>query len=167
MTQELAILTVTALSIGFFHTLFGPDHYLPFIMMARAQQWSKRKTILITLVCGVGHVLSSVVLGLIGVAMGVAVIKLEAIESFEGIRGYGRARLALDASKIMATINEKIDFRAPRLAEMVEVGCETPASAPRLERFSSWAVRPARSRMNMVNASRSPIARRRRTSRWR
>jgi len=84
MSQDLALLTVTALSIGFFHTLFGPDHYLPFIMMARAQQWSKLKTAGITLLCGMGHVLSSVVLGLIGVALGIAITNLEGIESFRG-----------------------------------------------------------------------------------
>ena len=41
MSNEIAILTATAASIGFFHTLFGPDHYLPFIVMAKANNWSK------------------------------------------------------------------------------------------------------------------------------
>lgn len=84
MTQELWVLVTVAASIGFFHTLFGPDHYLPFIMMARARAWSGRKTALITFLCGLGHVLSSVVLGLIGVAVGVAVGQLEALESVRG-----------------------------------------------------------------------------------
>lgn len=84
MSQEIAILTVTAASIGFFHTLFGPDHYLPFIVMARARKWSLVKTMWITLLCGVGHVGSSVVLGLVGVALGIAVTKLEVVESFRG-----------------------------------------------------------------------------------
>jgi len=39
---------------------------------------------LITLLCGIGHVLSSVLLGTIGVAFCVAVTKLEALESFRG-----------------------------------------------------------------------------------
>jgi len=33
MSNELMILLVTAASIGFFHTLLGPDHYLPFIVI--------------------------------------------------------------------------------------------------------------------------------------
>ena len=84
MSQEISILLVTALSIGFFHTLFGPDHYLPFIVMAKARNWSMAKTAMITALCGIGHVGSSVVLGLIGVALGIAVGKLEGIESIRG-----------------------------------------------------------------------------------
>lgn len=84
MSYELSILVTTAATIGFIHTLFGPDHYLPFIVMARARKWSYYKTILITVICGFGHVLSSVLLGFLGIAFGIAVLKLETIESFRG-----------------------------------------------------------------------------------
>ena len=84
MGQELTTLLITAASIGFFHTLFGPDHYLPFIVMAQARKWSLIKTTWITFLCGMGHVGSSVVLGMIGVAFGTALAKLEIIESFRG-----------------------------------------------------------------------------------
>ncbi|MBU0533401.1 MAG: sulfite exporter TauE/SafE family protein [Candidatus Omnitrophica bacterium] len=84
MTPELTVLVITAASIGFFHTLFGPDHYLPFIVMAQARKWSLPKTSLITFLCGLGHVGSSVLLGMVGIALGVAVGKLEFIESFRG-----------------------------------------------------------------------------------
>jgi sulfite exporter TauE/SafE len=84
MSSELTILLTTAASIGFFHTLLGPDHYLPFIVMAKARQWSIAKTAWITALCGIGHVGSSVVLGLIGVAMGIAVGKLVSVESVRG-----------------------------------------------------------------------------------
>lgn len=84
MTNDLLILITAAASIGFFHTLFGPDHYLPFIMMSRSHTWSMRKTILVTIMCGGGHVLSSVVLGFLGVTLGIAVSRLEAFESFRG-----------------------------------------------------------------------------------
>jgi sulfite exporter TauE/SafE len=84
MTSDLTVLTLTAASIGFFHTLFGPDHYLPFIVMAKSGEWSLRKTSLITMLCGMGHVLNSVVLGIVGVALGVAVTKLQAFETFRG-----------------------------------------------------------------------------------
>jgi nickel/cobalt exporter len=76
MNSELEILLITAASIGFFHTIVGPDHYLPFIVMAKSGNWSKTKTVWVTTLCGVGHVLSSVVLGLAGVAFGIAVSKL-------------------------------------------------------------------------------------------
>ncbi len=61
--QRLSVLALTAVSVGFFHTLFGPDHYLPFIVMAKAREWSFARTFWITFVSGLGHVLSSVALG--------------------------------------------------------------------------------------------------------
>jgi sulfite exporter TauE/SafE len=84
MQHDLIILSVTAASIGFFHTMFGPDHYLPFIMMSKAGKWSRIKTMWITFLCGLGHVGSSVLLGTVGVVLGVAVKKLEIFESFRG-----------------------------------------------------------------------------------
>ena len=84
--QETTIvaLAVAAVSIGFIHTLFGPDHYLPFIVMSRAREWSRTRTVWITFLCGLGHVGSSVVLGSIGVALGIAVNKVTPIEDVRG-----------------------------------------------------------------------------------
>lgn len=84
MNTELKVLIITAASIGFFHTILGPDHYVPFIMMSWARKWSGLKTALITFLCGIGHIGSSVVLGLVGVALGLAVKKLEIVESVRG-----------------------------------------------------------------------------------
>jgi ABC-type nickel/cobalt efflux system permease component RcnA len=84
MSNELLLLSLTALSLGFIHTILGPDHYLPFIMMARAGKWPLRKTVLVTCLSGVGHVLSSVLLGLIGIAAGLTLSRLEAIEAWRG-----------------------------------------------------------------------------------
>ena len=44
MSPELMVLLVTAAFIGFLHTLLGPDHYLPFIVMGKAKKWSMLKT---------------------------------------------------------------------------------------------------------------------------
>ena len=84
MDNSIALLSVTAVSLGFFHTLLGPDHYLPFIVISQAKKWSLRKTMWITFLCGLGHVLSSVVLGLVGIAVGISVTKLVHVESFRG-----------------------------------------------------------------------------------
>jgi nickel/cobalt exporter len=84
MSDSIAILSVTAISIGFIHTLLGPDHYLPFIVLSQAKKWSIKKTMFITFLCGLGHVLSSVVLGLIGIAVGISVTRLVSVESFRG-----------------------------------------------------------------------------------
>lgn len=84
MTNELGILLITAVSIGFFHTLFGPDHYVPFIVMAKARKWSFWKTSWITVLCGLGHVGSSIILGFVGIAFGLAIAQLEPLESMRG-----------------------------------------------------------------------------------
>jgi sulfite exporter TauE/SafE len=84
MNNSIALLSITAISIGFVHTILGPDHYLPFIVLSQAKKWSHRKTMIITFFCGIGHVLSSVILGLIGIAVGVSVTKLVSVESFRG-----------------------------------------------------------------------------------
>lgn len=84
MSQEMMILISTAAFLGFFHTLLGPDHYLPFIVMGKARKWSMIKTAWVTVLCGVGHVASSVLLGFVGIALGVAVTRLVAVESFRG-----------------------------------------------------------------------------------
>ena len=84
MEGSTLLLAGTAVTVGFIHTLIGPDHYVPFIVMGEARQWTIRKTMFITFICGVGHVLSSVVLGFIGIAAGISLSKLEFFESFRG-----------------------------------------------------------------------------------
>ena len=81
---SLLVLAGTAASIGVVHTLLGPDHYLPFIVLARARRWSAARTVGLTLACGVGHVAGSVALGAVGIAVGVAVGRLEALEALRG-----------------------------------------------------------------------------------
>ena len=99
MSAEINTLVITAAAIGFVHTLAGPDHYLPFAMLSWARKWSTAKTCLVTLVCGLGHIASSIVLGLVGVGFGVAIGKLEILESVRGnvaawlLIGFGLAYL--------------------------------------------------------------------------
>jgi nickel/cobalt exporter len=84
MENDLGILMATAVTIAFVHTIFGPDHYLPFIVLSRARGWSIFKTIWVTFLCGLGHVGSSIVLGAIGIGAGIGVSKLVGIESYRG-----------------------------------------------------------------------------------
>lgn len=84
MSSETIILLTTAATIGFVHTVFGPDHYIPFIVISKARKWSLIKTGIITFFCGIGHVLSSVILGFIGIALGISILKLKSVESFRG-----------------------------------------------------------------------------------
>jgi hypothetical protein len=84
MQTELQILLVTAVTVACLHTLTGPDHYLPFIALSRARGWGIGKTMMWTIICGCGHVWSSVLLALGGAAIGWSVSKLSWLE---GIRG--------------------------------------------------------------------------------
>lgn len=78
------VLLGAAASIALLHTVIGIDHYLPFVVLGRARKWSLAKVALITAACGVGHVIGSIALGAIGIALGSAVGQLEAIESVRG-----------------------------------------------------------------------------------
>ena len=84
MSPEILLLCSTAATIAFVHTLLGPDHYLPFVAMAKSRGWSIAKTLRMTLLCGAGHIVGSVLLGLAGVWVG---IQLHALEWIEGVRG--------------------------------------------------------------------------------
>ncbi len=84
MHYELISIITATIVIAFTHTILGPDHYIPFIALAKSGDWSVKKTTLITFLCGLGHVLSSVILGFIGIAFGIAVTKLETFESVRG-----------------------------------------------------------------------------------
>ena len=84
MEGSTLLLAGTAVTIGFIHTLVGPDHYLPFIVMGEARKWTISKTMFITFLCGLGHVASSIILGFIGIAAGISLSKLEFFESFRG-----------------------------------------------------------------------------------
>jgi len=84
MTEAIPILAGTAALVGLGHTLCGPDHYLPFIVISKARSWSLAKTMWITLFCGIGHVAGSVALGLLGAVLGLALGKLELFEAWRG-----------------------------------------------------------------------------------
>ena len=99
MNDDLGALGIAAVTIGFLHTLLGPDHYVPFVAMSRAGRWAFRKTLVVTLLCGLAHVGSSVLLGLVGLALGLIVLQLETIEEQRGnvagwlLIGFGMAYL--------------------------------------------------------------------------
>jgi hypothetical protein len=73
-------LLLSAISLAVGHTAAGPDHYLPFLMIGRARRWSLARTLVVTAICGFGHVGSSLLLGGLGIALGMAL-------GFEDLRG--------------------------------------------------------------------------------
>ena len=82
--NESQILLWTAASIAFLHTILGPDHYIVFTAMGKARGWSLARTLKVTLFCGIGHVLGSVLLGGIGLILGAQLASLIEIESMRG-----------------------------------------------------------------------------------
>ena len=84
MSEALPILAGTAALIGFGHTLCGPDHYLPFIVMGKTRKWSLSRTLWITFLCGLGHVAGSIALGWVGAGLGVALGTLEVLQAWRG-----------------------------------------------------------------------------------
>ena len=102
-------LILATAGVAITHTLFGPDHYLPFIMLARARHWSRSRTVLVTTLCGLGHILSSLLLGAIGLAAGSALAHIEKLEGMRGdwaawgLFGFGIAYLVWGIRKAIRT----------------------------------------------------------------
>ena len=67
-------LAVAAAGVGSLHSL-APDHWVPFAALARAQGWSAARTARITLLCGLGHVTVSALLGLAALAFGLKLLE--------------------------------------------------------------------------------------------
>ena len=66
-------LAVAAVTVGSLHTA-APDHWVPFAALARARRWSLRRTALVTLACGFGHVTVSALFGFLGLFFGVRLL---------------------------------------------------------------------------------------------
>ena len=84
LSPEISVLISSAAVIAFVHTLMGPDHYLPFVSMAVARRWNWGRVLGVTLLCGAGHLLGSVALGLAGIWAQSALGSLLVIESWRG-----------------------------------------------------------------------------------
>src|SRR5688500_12396312 len=80
----LLLLGASAAGVGVVHAVLGPDHYLPFVVLARARRWSWARTATITLACGSAHVLSSIGLAAAGLALGLTVSRLMVLEDARG-----------------------------------------------------------------------------------
>lgn len=100
MSATLSMLLGTAATVGFVHTLIGVDHSLPFVVLARARGWSLRRTLLVAGVCGLAHVGTSVVLGLVGIGFGLALEQVAWVQEIRGsmaswgLIGFGLAYMA-------------------------------------------------------------------------
>jgi nickel/cobalt exporter len=86
---SVVLLAWTALALGFIHTVLGPDHYVPFVAMATSEGWSRTRTMVITAICGLGHVVGSVLIAAVLIVLGTALDGWEQspLASFHELRG--------------------------------------------------------------------------------
>lgn len=80
----MTVLMASTAGVAVLHTLAGPDHYLPFIVMGRARRWSALRLAAWTTVCGLGHVASSVLVAVGAVIFGFGLEQVEWVEEFRG-----------------------------------------------------------------------------------
>lgn len=66
-----ASIAATGFAVAFLHAAL-PTHWLPFVLVGRAQKWSTGRTLGITLLAGLGHVGLTILLGLALVMAGLA-----------------------------------------------------------------------------------------------
>lgn len=84
MTDTSSALMISAVTVGLIHTVLGVDHTVPFIALGRAHRWPMPRLLGFTLVCGLGHIAASIVLGGVGIAMGLSLNQLGLWETRRG-----------------------------------------------------------------------------------
>lgn len=82
--MDLSVVAASALGVAVFHTVVGVDHSLPFVVLARAQNWSLRRLWVVTAACGLVHVASSIVLAAGAVGLGIAADEVLTVEGSRG-----------------------------------------------------------------------------------
>lgn len=66
---SLPALLLGTLTIAALHALI-PSHWLAFALVGRTQRWSRRRTLLVTMLAGSGHALLTIVLGMLVATVG-------------------------------------------------------------------------------------------------
>lgn len=84
-SEELWMLMSLAITAAILHSL-SPDHWLPFVMLGRSRNWAFKRTLGFAGLAGTAHVGTSIIIGLIGVALGAVLAERFAaiIESITG-----------------------------------------------------------------------------------
>src|SRR5690606_16833579 len=62
-SAALSTIAAFGFTVAFFHAAI-PTHWLPFVLVARARNWSRGKTLAVTAFAGLGHVGLTTLLGL-------------------------------------------------------------------------------------------------------
>jgi len=86
MSKTGILLLLAAVSTAAFHSLF-PDHWLPFVLVARARRWSLKRTLWVTGLSNLLHIALTVTLGMVALVVGLEFSQAvgEAMERATGI----------------------------------------------------------------------------------
>ncbi len=148
MNQEttLAALLVTALLTGMIHTVAGPDHYLPFIAISKSRNYGWFQTMLWTVLCGVGHVGSAILLAL-GFSLFAKLLTAAHFEWLEEWRGSiaAYAMIGMGAALLLHSLHKRWKHRPHEHRHIhfdgtVETHTHAPAEFHESEKLSYWVV---------------------------
>ncbi|MBI4369986.1 MAG: hypothetical protein HY547_07135 [Elusimicrobia bacterium] len=73
------VIVASAAWLAFLHAM-APDHWVPFVALGKASHWSRKHLLGVTFLAGLGHVSSSLAIGLVGVALGRGLSDLQQID---------------------------------------------------------------------------------------
>jgi sulfite exporter TauE/SafE len=82
--DPLIALLSAVIPLALFHTVIAVDHYLPFIALGKSNGWTVKKTLSVAALCGMGHIVSSVLLGLLGIGLSIGASNLMDIQDIRG-----------------------------------------------------------------------------------
>ena len=141
-----AALASAAVITGVVHTVAGPDHYLPFIAISKSRNYGYFKTILWTVVCGIGHVGSAILLalGFLLFAELLTEARLGWIESWRGdIAAY--AMIGMGAALLLHSLHRRLKNRPHTHRHIhadgtVETHTHAPTELHDNEKLSYWVV---------------------------
>ena len=142
----LAALLAAAILTGTVHTVAGPDHYLPFIAISQSRNYGYFKTVLWTVICGIGHVGSAILLAL-GFLLFAALLteaRLKWLESWRGdIAAY--AMIGMGAALLLHSLHRRWKHRPHahrhvHLDGTVETHRHAPAELHENENLSYWVI---------------------------
>jgi ABC-type nickel/cobalt efflux system permease component RcnA len=92
MSQQALLLVFAVIAVGVLHTLV-PDHWAPIALMARQRGWSQMQTARAAFGAGLGHTLSTLLIGLVvwvaGLAFALRFGHLVSLASSVALIGFG------------------------------------------------------------------------------
>ncbi|MDD4816442.1 MAG: hypothetical protein PHI85_00540 [Victivallaceae bacterium] len=142
----LAAMLTTAALTGVIHTAAGPDHYLPFIAISKSRGYGWTKTAVWTLLCGIGHIGSALLLAAVFMLFSELITKSQMVE-LENWRGGAAAwtMIAMGAALLLHSARKRWKQR-PRLHRHKMPGggftahIHAPDAAHKPENLAYWVL---------------------------